>query len=79
VVNAVLNNEPVTLHGNYEGKTDSRAWLHAEDCAGAINFLLDYPIVKSTNIDILLSKEENKYRFDQFWDIFFIHRECEVV
>jgi len=31
--------------------------------------LIEYPIVKSSNIDILYSKEENKYRFNQFWDV----------
>jgi hypothetical protein len=31
--------------------------------------LLDYPSVNSNYIDILYSKEENKYRFNQFWDI----------
>jgi hypothetical protein len=30
---------------------------------------LDYPIIKTNNIDILFSKEENKYRFNQFWDV----------
>lgn len=28
-----------------------------------------YPIVNPTSIDILYSKEEQKYRFNQFWDI----------
>ena len=28
-----------------------------------------YPIINPTSIDILFSKEENKYRFNQFWDI----------
>jgi len=28
-----------------------------------------YPIVNLNSIDILFSKEENKYRFNQFWDI----------
>lgn len=28
-----------------------------------------YPIVNPNSIDILFSKEENKYRFNQFWDI----------
>jgi len=28
-----------------------------------------YPIVNTGSIDILFSKEENKYRFNQFWDI----------
>jgi hypothetical protein len=30
---------------------------------------LDYPIINLNSIDILYSKEENKYRFNQFWDI----------
>jgi hypothetical protein len=33
------------------------------------NLILQYPIINPTNIDILFSKEENKYRFNQFWDI----------
>jgi hypothetical protein len=28
-----------------------------------------YPIINPNNIDILFSKEEQKYRFNQFWDI----------
>jgi hypothetical protein len=28
-----------------------------------------YPLINPTSIDILFSKEENKYRFNQFWDI----------
>ena len=31
--------------------------------------ILGYPIVNLPNIDIIFSKEENKYRFNQFWDI----------
>ena len=31
--------------------------------------LLQYPVVNPGSIDILYSKEENKYRFNQFWDI----------
>ena len=30
---------------------------------------LTYPIINADSIDILFSKEENKYRFNQFWDI----------
>ena len=30
---------------------------------------LTYPIINSNSIDILYSKEENMYRFNQFWDI----------
>jgi hypothetical protein len=31
--------------------------------------ILEYPKVNTSNIDILYSKEEQKYRFNQFWDI----------
>jgi hypothetical protein len=31
--------------------------------------LVNYPIVNPSNIDILYSKEEQKIRFNQFWDI----------
>ena len=31
--------------------------------------LVNYPQVGANSIDILYSKEENKYRFNQFWDI----------
>ena len=31
--------------------------------------ILQYPIINPTNINILFSKKENKYRFNQFWDI----------
>ena len=30
---------------------------------------LSYPIINATDINILYSKEEQKYRFNQFWDI----------
>ena len=28
-----------------------------------------YPRINPTSIDVLFAKEENKYRFNQFWDI----------
>ena len=31
--------------------------------------ILTYPIINPTNINVLFSKEENKYRFNQFWDV----------
>lgn len=34
-----------------------------------VGLLLQYPQVNLNSIDILYSKEENKYRFNQFWDI----------
>ena len=30
---------------------------------------LTYPVVNTNNIDVLVSKEEHKFRFNQFWDI----------
>jgi hypothetical protein len=33
------------------------------------NAILKYPIINPTNINVLFSKEENKYRFNQFWDV----------
>ncbi len=34
-----------------------------------ITLSLQYPQININSIDILFSKEENKYRFNQFWDI----------
>lgn len=34
-----------------------------------VTLSLDYPIINPNSIDILYTKEENKYRFNQFWDI----------
>ena len=34
-----------------------------------IPLLTQYPIINASDIDILYSKEEQKYRFNQFWDI----------
>ena len=34
-----------------------------------ITLAQQYPIVNPNSIDILFSKEENKYRFNQFWDV----------
>lgn len=31
--------------------------------------ILGYPVIGVTDIQILFSKEENKYRFNQFWDV----------
>lgn len=31
--------------------------------------MLNYPVINANSIDILFSKEEQKYRFNQFWDI----------
>jgi hypothetical protein len=52
---------------------------NTEQCSGVLRLnlspknnpiaLLQYPAINPTFIDILFSKEENKYRFNQFWDI----------
>jgi len=34
-----------------------------------ITLAQEYPIINPNSISILYSKEENKYRFNQFWDI----------
>jgi hypothetical protein len=34
-----------------------------------VTLSLEYPIINPNAIDILYTKEENKYRFNQFWDI----------
>jgi dTDP-D-glucose 4,6-dehydratase len=44
VVRSILQQEIITLHGDHNGNTDQRAWLHVEDCAQAIQFLLDSPL-----------------------------------
>ena len=54
----VYNTEQVSglLRLNLEPKNDPQA-------------LLAYPAINFSDIDILYAKEEQKYRFDQFWDI----------
>jgi len=52
---------------------------NSEQCSGVLRLnlkpkndilsSLQYPIVNFNSIDILYSKEEHKYRFNQFWDI----------
>ena len=45
---------------------DLRLNIHPKNNPG---LAIQYPIVNPTSIDILYSKVENKYRFNQFWDI----------
>jgi hypothetical protein len=52
---------------------------NSEQCSGLLKLnlspknnapaLINYPHVNFADIDILYSKEEQKYRFNQFWDI----------
>lgn len=58
---------------------DEAVIYNTEQCSGLLKLnltpknnaprIVQYPIVNPTNIQILYSKEENKYRFNQFWDI----------
>lgn len=58
---------------------DEAVIYNSEQCSGLLRLnlspknnapeIIRYPQVNPTNIDILYSKEEQKYRFNQFWDI----------
>jgi len=58
---------------------DEAVIYNSEQCSGLLRLnlnpknnapeIITYPQVNPTNIDILYSKEEQKYRFNQFWDI----------
>jgi hypothetical protein len=58
---------------------DEAVVYNTEQCSGLLRLnptprpdptlILTYPIINPTFIDILFSKIENKYRFNQFWDI----------
>ncbi len=58
---------------------DEAIVYNSEQCSGLLKLNLtpkndpitanNYPIINPTNIDILFSKEEQKYRFNQFWDM----------
>jgi len=58
---------------------DEAVVYNTEQCSGLLKLnlsprnnaplILNYPIINPTSIDILYSKVEQKYRFNQFWDI----------
>jgi hypothetical protein len=58
---------------------DEAIVYNTEQCSGLLRLnltpknnapeILTYPRINFNNIDILYSKEEQKYRFNQFWDI----------
>jgi hypothetical protein len=58
---------------------DQAVIYNSEQCSGLLNLnitpknnptlMIQYPIINPASIDILYSKEEQKYRFNQFWDI----------
>lgn len=63
------------LDGNFE----QAVIYNTEQTSGILNLhvkpknnplaLINYPLLTSNGIDIHVSKEENKYRFNQFWDV----------
>ncbi len=58
---------------------DEAVIYNTEQCSGLLKLnltpknnapaIIQYPIINPTSISILFSKEENRYRFNQFWDI----------
>jgi hypothetical protein len=64
-----------TLDNNF----DNAIVYNSEQISGVLNLnitpknnpraILNFPAITGSGIDILYSKEENKYRFNQFWDI----------
>jgi hypothetical protein len=58
---------------------DEAVVYNTEQCSGLLKLnltpknnaaqILQYPQITPTNIQILYSKEEQKYRFNQFWDV----------
>lgn len=58
---------------------DQAVIYNTEQVSGLLNLVLEpkndpqallpYPIINFTDIDVLFAKVENKYRFNQFWDI----------
>lgn len=58
---------------------DEAVVYNTEQCSGLLKLnltprnnapaILNYPVINPSNIEILYSKVEQKYRFNQFWDI----------
>jgi hypothetical protein len=58
---------------------DEAVVYNSEQCSGLLKLnispknnptaMIQYPIINPTSIDILYSKVEQKYRFNQFWDV----------
>ena len=62
-----------------EENFDEAVIYNTEQCSGLLKLdltprndlplLIQYPIINFTNIQILFSKVENRYRFNMFWDV----------
>lgn len=60
------NFDHATVYNTEQISGDLRLNLSPKNNPYLIN---NYPLINANNIDILFSKEEQKYRFNQFWDI----------
>lgn len=77
--NYIFSNDGVSAHEVLDHNFDQAVVYNNEQISGALNLnlkpkndpigMLTYPRINANSIDILFSKEENKYRFNQFWDI----------
>lgn len=75
----VYANNCMDRHHMLDANFDEAVIYNSEQCSGLLRLNLypkndpakanTYPIVKISQIDILYTKEEQKYRFNQFWDI----------
>jgi hypothetical protein len=77
--NYIFSNDGMSAHEVLDHNFDQAVVYNNEQISGALNLvlkpksdpigMLTYPRINANNIDILFSKEENTYRFNQFWDI----------
>ena len=77
--NYIFSNDGFSAHEVLDHNFDQAVVYNNEQISGALNLvlkpkndpmgMLTYPRINPNSIDILFSKEENKYRFNQFWDI----------
>lgn len=75
----IYNNNCFDRHHLLSWNFDNAVIYNSEQCTGMLNLnllpendvvsLTQYPIININSIDILYSKEEQRYRFNQFWDI----------
>jgi hypothetical protein len=72
-------NNCIDNHHLLDHNFDNMIIYNSEQISGVLNLvphpkndpitMISYPIINPNSIDVLYSKEENKYRVNQFWDI----------
>jgi hypothetical protein len=75
----VYTDSPDVSYTQLDGNFDQAVVSNKEQCSGLLNLVpyprqnpylaASYPTTAGSSINILVSKEENKYRFNQFYDI----------